>query len=69
MEMKHRERHIDVSNLSIEEADQLSGQIGGKVREMVDETVEKVNRLLGIYGLKAKMQIVIEENTEKTSNL
>lgn len=56
-----RKRSVDVTKLSEEEADRLSDQIGDKVRAMVDETCEKANKILGIYGLQAKIQVVIQE--------
>lgn len=58
-----RKRLININNLSIEEAESLSSQIGDKVREISDEATNKINDLLNIYGMKAKFSLVIEENS------
>ena len=56
---QERARLVDVEKLTPEEADRLSAQISEKVKEINDKAVESVNRLLNIYGMEAKMQIVI----------
>ena len=60
-----RKRSVDVSNLSPEQVDALSDQIGNKIRELVDTTCEKANKILKVYGLEAKMQIVILEKNNQ----
>lgn len=59
MTLTQRERKVDVEKLTNEQTDELSTQIGQKVREQVDETVNKINTLLKVYGMEAKMQIVL----------
>lgn len=59
MELQERKRSIDIANLSKEEAENLSQQIGGRVRAMVDEAAEKINALLKIYSMEAKLSVVI----------
>ena len=61
--MEGRKRKIDVSKLSNERIDELSDQIGEKVRKLVDETIKKVNKMLAVYDMQAKMQIVLQEKT------
>lgn len=55
-----RVRKVDVNKLTFEQTDQLSEQIGGKVRDICDKAVAEANKLLNIYGLQCKMQFVLE---------
>jgi hypothetical protein len=57
-----RERKVDVSGLSEEQLQSLMEQIGLKLVDMTSATVEKANKMLAVYGLKAKMQIALEPN-------
>ena len=59
MELK-RERKLDISKLPAEQVDVISKQIGEKIRQICDKAVEEANTLLNVYGMKAKMQIVVE---------
>jgi len=61
----NRKRSFDINKLNTEEAEQLSTDLGAKVREICDEACEKANKILNIYGMKAQMQIVINEINEK----
>ena len=61
----NRKRNVDVSKLSEDQIDQLSEQIGEKVRMMIDDTCNKINDMLKIYGVQAKMQIVIQALEDK----
>lgn len=56
-----RVRRVDVNNLSEQQVDELSDLIGTKVRDIVDEACDRINTILGIYGLQAKIQFVIQE--------
>ena len=58
--MKDRVRHVDVEKLSSEQAEILSAQIGEKLREIVDKACGDANRIVNIYGMKCKMQFVLE---------
>lgn len=57
--MINRERKLNVEQLTPEQADQLSVQIGEKVREIEDKAIADTNRILNIYGMEAKMAIKI----------
>jgi hypothetical protein len=61
MDLKDRKREIDVQKLTPEQADELSTQIGEKIRLICDKAVLDANRILNIYGMEAKMQIAISE--------
>lgn len=61
MDLKDRKREFNIDNMTPEEVEKLSIQIGGKIRDLVDKAVESANRILSIYGMKCKMQIVIDE--------
>lgn len=58
--IQNRVRKFDMNKLTPAEADMLSEQIGTKLREMVDRTIEEANKFLKIYGMKAKMQVALE---------
>ena len=49
---KRRKRKVDVSKLTVEQADALSEQIGQEVAKIMDEANKTCNKLLNIYGLQ-----------------
>ena len=59
--MEERKRKIDVNKIDEDAFLNLSEQISAKVRSIIDEAIEKSNKLLNIYGLQAKMEIAITE--------
>lgn len=61
MDLQNSEQKIDLNSMSNESVDQLSAQIGERIRLICDEAVEKANKILAIYGLTSKMQIQINE--------
>lgn len=65
MELRDRERKLDISKMSAEQVDNLSEQIGEKVRQICDEAAVKVNAILNIYGASAKIAIAFEGLPEK----
>jgi hypothetical protein len=65
MELRNRERKVDISKMSTESVDNLSTQIGDKVRQICDEAAEKVNAILKIYGMSAKMAIQFDTLDQK----
>ncbi len=60
--MENRVRKVDIDKLSEEELKALEERIGKKITGITDDAVEKANQILSIYGLRAKMQIVIEQD-------
>lgn len=58
--MLDRERKIDISTLPADQVDTISKQLGDKIREICDKACLEANRFLNVYGMKAKMQIVID---------
>lgn len=64
--LEKRKRHFNINNLSQEEAESLSNDIGAKVREICDKAVLEANKILNVYNMKAQMQIVIEGINEET---
>lgn len=61
-----RKRFVDVEKLEDEQIEQLISQISDKIIAMVDQTCDKANELLSVYGLETKMQIVIQpKNKDK----
>lgn len=60
--MVQREKLIDINKLDKASADALSLQLGVATRNMVDEAADKINNLLKIYGMSAKLQVVISGN-------
>lgn len=63
--MIDRKRSVDIEKIDNKDIDLLSQQLGEKVRTIVDEAIDKVNQLLNIYGLQAKMQIALEPKEKK----
>ena len=57
----NRERKVDITQYSPEDLELLIKQISDKITTMVDKTCDKANRLLNIYGMEAKMQIMIQD--------
>lgn len=55
-----RERKLDITKLPPEQVDIISEQLGGRIREICDKACDDANRLLNVYGMQAKMQIVID---------
>lgn len=62
---KIENRKRDINKLNPEQLEQLSQKLGEKVRDIVDEAVEKSNQILNMYGMRARMQIVFEPLEEK----
>lgn len=60
MELQNRKRKVDISKLNAEQLDNISDQIGAKVREICDEAAAKVNAILNIYGASAKIAIAFD---------
>ena len=63
--MINRERSADLTKLDAKQADELSIQLGEKVRQMVDEAAGKINNLLKIYGMSAKFEVAIQGNNQQ----
>lgn len=61
MELKDRKRSFDISKLSPQDMDNLSVQIGEKVRNICDEAAAKVNAILSIYSMSAKIAIAFDD--------
>lgn len=64
MELKDRERKISIDNMSQNEVDNLSAQVGDKMREICEEAAKRANSILNIYGMSAKIAIAFEELPE-----
>ena len=62
--MEDRVRKVDVNSLTKERADELSKQIGDKVVKYQTEALEKINKGLSIYGMKAEMSVKISKLEE-----
>lgn len=63
--MIDRERKVDVNKMKQVDVDNLSVQIGAKVAEITEEAAAKVNSILAIYGMSAKIGIVFNELPKK----
>lgn len=59
--MLEQQKPLEINKLSKEEVQNLSDSLGIKVRGMVDEAADKINALLKIYSMNAKLQVVIEQ--------
>jgi len=63
--MEERVRKVNVEALSVERAEELSQQIGEKVVKIQTEAIEKINKILSIYGMKAELAVTISKLEEK----
>lgn len=61
MELKDRERKVDIKALTPEQADALSAQIGKEIAKIMDEANLKCNALLNIYGMQTQIGYKIVE--------
>jgi hypothetical protein len=59
-----QEKKLDVEKLDVEKLEQISDQIGESIKVIIDKSIEDVNEILKQYGMKAKMQVVIEEDKQ-----
>jgi hypothetical protein len=62
--MEERIRKVDVSKLTPERADELSKQIGDKVVQIQAEALEKINKVLKVYGMQASLLVEIQKLEE-----
>lgn len=62
--MIERERSFDINKLDLKQAESLAEQIGAKTRAMVDKAAVEINAFLAIYGMSAKLQVVIEQKNK-----
>lgn len=63
--MRERKRNVDIQKIEDENLEDLSNKIGLKVNKMIDDAIAEVNKLLGVYGMEAKMEVVIQEKEKK----
>jgi hypothetical protein len=63
--MQERVRKVDVNKLGTEQADLLSQQIGEKVVQIQKDALEKMNRILSIYGMQAELSVKIGKIEEQ----
>ncbi len=72
MELKDRKRSININNLTVEQAEEISQQIGAKAQAILVEAQEKINSFLNIYGMKAEIAFSLKplasEATENNLN-
>lgn len=58
--LENRKRSFNINSLTQAQAEQLSQDIGAKVREIAEKACAEANKILNIYSMTAKMQIVLE---------
>jgi hypothetical protein len=63
-----RKRKVDIQNLPEDQLEQLTQQISNKMKKLIDETCGKANKILDVYGLKAKMTLVILDKNSVEDN-
>jgi hypothetical protein len=68
MDMSKRERKVDVNNMSADEVDVLSVQIGDRIKAICDEAAAKANAILNIYGANCKIAIAFDQLPQKMAN-
>jgi vacuolar-type H+-ATPase subunit H len=55
-----RTRQVNAENLTDEQLQELSEQLGTKLKEICDKACEEANRILTVYNMKALMQFDIK---------
>ncbi len=60
MTVADRVRKVNIEKMDSAQVDSVAVQLGDKVKDICDKACEDANVLLKIYGLQAKMQIVLE---------
>jgi hypothetical protein len=63
-----RSRKVDLESLSVEQVDQLSNQIGSKLREIIEQAALEANRIANVYGMQVKLAVQfspLEEEEKK----
>lgn len=56
--LSERRKNIDIEKFTAEQVDRLSEQIGKQVSSICNEAMDKVNKILNVYGLETKMQLL-----------
>lgn len=56
----NRTRTVNVDELSDEQLEVIQQQLSSKITGIIDKACEDANKFLNVYGLQAKMQIVIQ---------
>lgn len=64
---KTRQRKVDINSMTLEQVDDISIQLGTKIKDICQEAVEKANKLLSVYGLSAKMSISLDNSPNSDS--
>jgi len=63
--MQERVRKVDVNKMSLEQADLLSQQISEKIGQIQKDALEKMLRILNIYGMTCELFVTIKKLEEK----
>ncbi len=64
--IQERVRSVDVERLDPDHAERIGEEIGKMIAKAGEEVAEKINKFLGIYGLKANVVVqLIEIKTGK----
>lgn len=56
-----RVRKVDVDNTEPEQLDQIGFELGKKLGQIGDEAAAKMNEILKIYGLSAKVAVQLSD--------
>jgi hypothetical protein len=65
MDLKDRERKVDISKMPMAEVKNLSQQLGDRCKDICDEAANKMNAFLNIYGMSAKIAFQIDGLEQK----
>lgn len=58
IKLEERKRSVNLDKLKLEQIDEISKQLGDKLKEILERATNEANELLGIYGLATKMQFL-----------
>lgn len=65
MELKNQSQSLETTKLTAQNVESLSEQIGVQVRDICDEAALRVNAILAIYGMSAKIAISFDGLQDK----
>jgi len=67
MSLKDRKRKVKLENLDPEQQENIGFEMGKKITALTDKAAkqitEEINKITGIYGVEAKIQVAFYDKT------
>ena len=65
MSLIDRKRKIDIEGMTSEQATKYGESFGDRLREVSDEAIEKVKKILKSYGIEDKVEVKMQVALKK----